>query len=145
MTKRYRSRALAAALATTQGLHAAGVMDAETRRMFDTLCLTRPFSFNGAKKRDMSLASTQEVGPVMQPIPVSRQVRLFRNNRNQAIRIPVEFELPGSEATITRDGDRLIIEPVRKSGLAALLDSWESCDEEFPEIDDQPPAPEEIF
>jgi antitoxin VapB len=43
-----------------------------------------------------------------------RHVKLFRNGRNQAVRIPVEFELPGSEAIIHRDGDRLIIEPVRK-------------------------------
>jgi len=27
-----------------------------------------------------------------------RHVRLFRNGRNQAVRIPVEFELPGDEA-----------------------------------------------
>ncbi len=77
--------------------------------------------------------------------PAPRQVRLFRNNRNQAIRIPVEFELPGSEAIISRDGDRLIIEPVRKRGLAALLDSWEPLDEEFPEIADPPPSPADIF
>jgi len=59
---------------------------------------------------------------------------LFPNNRNQAIRIPVEFELPGSEAIISRDGDRLIIEPVRTSGLAALLDSWEPLAEKFPRL-----------
>lgn len=74
-----------------------------------------------------------------------RQVRLFRNNRNQAIRIPVEFELPGSEAIISRDGDRLIIEPVRKKGLSALLDSWEPLDEEFPEIDDPASTPKDVF
>ncbi len=74
-----------------------------------------------------------------------RHVRLFRNNRNQAIRIPVEFELPGSEAIISRDGDRLVIEPVRSKGLAALLDSWEALDEEFPEIADPPPTPKDIF
>jgi antitoxin VapB len=82
---------------------------------------------------------------VPQSTPAPRQVRLFRNNRNQAIRIPVEFELPGSEAIISRDGDRLIIEPVRKKGLAALLDSWEPLDEEFPDIDDPVSAPENIF
>lgn len=77
--------------------------------------------------------------------PASRQVRLFRNNRNQAIRIPVEFELPGDEAIISRDGDRLIIEPVRRKGLAALLDSWEPLDEEFPKIDDPPLKPKDVF
>jgi antitoxin VapB len=50
-----------------------------------------------------------------------RHVELFRNGRNQAVRIPVEFELPGDEAIMHRDGDRLVIEPVRKRGLAALL------------------------
>ncbi len=77
--------------------------------------------------------------------PAPRHVRLFRNNRNQAIRIPVEFELPGSEAIISRDGDRLVIEPVRRKGLAALLDSWEPLTEEFPRIADAPPAPRDIF
>ncbi len=80
-----------------------------------------------------------------QTTPAPRQVRLFRNNRNQAIRIPVEFELPGSEAIISRDGDRLIIEPVRQGGLAALLDSWEEMDEVLPEISDPPVANEDIF
>ncbi len=35
-----------------------------------------------------------------------RRVKLFRNGRNQAVRIPVEFELPGDEAIMHRDGDR---------------------------------------
>lgn len=74
-----------------------------------------------------------------------RHVRLFRNGRNQAVRIPVEFELPGNEAIMHRDGDRLVIEPVRKRGLAALLASMTPIDETFPEIDDPPPAPERIF
>jgi len=72
-------------------------------------------------------------------------VRLFRNNRNQAVRIPVEFELPGTEAVIRRDGDRLIIEPVRKRGLTALLDSWEPLREELPEMSDPPPEAKDIF
>ena len=57
------------------------------------------------------------------PCPSRGHVRLFRNGRNQAVRIPVEFELPGGEAIMHRDGDRLVIEPVRKRGLVALLKS----------------------
>lgn len=71
-----------------------------------------------------------------------RHVRLFRNGRNQAVRIPVEFELPGNEAIMHRDGDRLIIEPMRKRGLVALLKTMKPIEEDFPEIDDPPPAPE---
>jgi len=64
-----------------------------------------------------------------------RSVKLFRNGRNQAVRIPVEFELPGNEATMHRDGNRLVIEPLRKRGLLALLDSIEPFADEFPDID----------
>lgn len=71
-----------------------------------------------------------------------RHVRLFRNGRNQAVRIPVEFELPGDEALMRRDGDRLVIEPLARRGLSALLASLEPLDEGFPEIADPPPAPE---
>jgi antitoxin VapB len=74
-----------------------------------------------------------------------RHVRLFRNGRNQAVRIPVEFELPGDEAIMHRDGDRLVIEPVRKRGLVGLLKSMKPIEERFPEIDDPVPAPEKLF
>ena len=74
-----------------------------------------------------------------------RQVRLFRNGRNQAVRIPVEFELPGEEAIMHREGDRLVIEPVRKRGLIALLKTMQPLDEEFPTIDDPVPAPEHVL
>ena len=71
-----------------------------------------------------------------------KRVRLFRNGRTQPVRIPVGFELPGNEAIMHRDGDRLVIEPVRKRGLIALLKSMTSLDEEFPEVHDPVPAPE---
>jgi antitoxin VapB len=74
-----------------------------------------------------------------------RHVRLFRNGRNQAVRIPVDFELPGDEAIMHRDGDRLVIEPVRKRGLIALLKTMKPLQEEFPPIDDPAPAPETML
>jgi antitoxin VapB len=78
-------------------------------------------------------------------MPERRHVRLFRNGRNQAVRIPVEFELPGNEAIMLRDGDRLVIEPVRKRGLVALLKTMTPLEEGFPEIGDVAPAPERVF
>jgi antitoxin VapB len=68
----------------------------------------------------------------------SRSVRLFRNGRSQAIRIPREFALPGNEATITRDRKgRLIVEPVKKLTMTELLDSWGPLSDEdaMPPID----------
>jgi len=75
----------------------------------------------------------------------AREVRLFRNNRNQAIRIPVEFELPGDRAILRKEGDRLIIEPVRKAGLLGLLAQWEPLDEELPAIEDATAPAEDVF
>jgi antitoxin VapB len=69
-----------------------------------------------------------------------RHVKLFRNGSNQAVRIAVEFELPGDEAIMHRDGDRLVIEPLRKRGVLALLATMKPLDEDFPEIEDRPPA-----
>ena len=74
-----------------------------------------------------------------------RHVKLFRNGRNQAVRIPVEFELPGDEAIMHRDGDRLVIEPMRKRGLIALLETMAPLEDAFPEIDDPVPAPEKVL
>ena len=75
-----------------------------------------------------------------------RHVSLFRNGRNQAIRIPREFELAGTEAVIRKEGERLIIEPAPpRARLLALLVGWEPLDEAFPEIPDTPPASEDVF
>ena len=68
-----------------------------------------------------------------------RHVRLFRNGRNQALRIPREFELEGEEALIRKEGDRLIVEPIRKGQLLALLASMEPLDEPFPDVDEDLP------
>ena len=67
-----------------------------------------------------------------------RVVKLFRNGRNQAVRIPREFELPGSEAVMRKEGPRLVIEPTPKKSLLELLRSWEPIDDEFPEIEELP-------
>jgi antitoxin VapB len=67
---------------------------------------------------------------------LERHVRLFRNGRNQALRIPREFELEGDEAIVRKEGDRLIVEPVRRGRLLALLNTLEPMDEPFPDVDE---------
>ena len=67
----------------------------------------------------------------------ARRAALFRNGRNQAIRIPKAFELPGDEVLVHREGNRLIIEPLTKQrGLLATLAELEPLDEELPDIDE---------
>lgn len=67
-----------------------------------------------------------------------RHVKLFRNGRNQAVRIPREFELPGEDAIMHKDGGRLIIEPIPPRSLLGLLATLKPIDDEFPPIDDRP-------
>ena len=50
-----------------------------------------------------------------------RTVSIFRNNRNQAIRLPKEFEFEGvTELTIERQGDTILLRPVRPSWSSFL-------------------------
>ena len=68
-----------------------------------------------------------------------RHVKLFKNGRNQAVRIPREFELPGEEAIMRKDGDRLIIEPAPPKSLLALLARLSPIEEAFPTLPDPLP------
>jgi antitoxin VapB len=67
-----------------------------------------------------------------------RRVKLFRDGRHQAIRIPREFELPGEDAIIRKEGQRLIIEAAPRRSLLAVLATLQPLDEDFPPIEDLP-------
>lgn len=67
-----------------------------------------------------------------------RHVKLFKNGRNQAVRIPREFELPGDEAIMRKEGDRLIIEPAHPKSLLAVLGTLQPLDETFPPVPELP-------
>lgn len=70
---------------------------------------------------------------------IERHVRLFRNGRNQAVRIPRDFELPGNDAIMRKEGERLIVEAAPRKSLLALLATLKPLDEDFPEVVDLPP------
>lgn len=73
-----------------------------------------------------------------------RHVKVFKNGRNQAIRIPREFEFSGEEAILRKEGDRLIIEPAPPKSLLAVLASLTPLPEDFPSIGDLPPEPVDL-
>jgi antitoxin VapB len=76
--------------------------------------------------------------------PPARYAALFRNGRNQAVRIPKEFEMDGDRVRISRDGARLILEPgVAPPRLMAILAELGPIDEEFPDVDADLPALDE--
>ena len=63
-----------------------------------------------------------------------QHVKLFRNGRNQAVRIPREFELPGKDAIMRREGERLIIEPAPPKSLLAVLEKLSPIPVKFPSV-----------
>lgn len=75
----------------------------------------------------------------------ARQVKLFRNGANQAVRIPREFELAGTRAMMRKVGNTLLIElfPVElpRGSPQAFLQALDDiaklgpCDDEFPDVD----------
>ena len=72
---------------------------------------------------------------------VRRRVKLFKNGRNQAARIPRAFALPGEDAIMRKADERPIIEPVPPKSLLALPATLAPLDEDFPPLADPPPEP----
>ena len=75
-----------------------------------------------------------------------RHVRVFRNGRSRAVRIPKELDIFGDEVVMRREGERVVIEAPRKRDLAEVLDYLRSLpplgpDDQFPEIEDLPAEP----
>ena len=72
---------------------------------------------------------------------IERRVKLVRFAGSQSVQIPNGFELPGKDAIMRKEGDRLIIEPARPRSLLALLKTLAPLDETFPPIPDVPVDP----
>jgi len=73
-----------------------------------------------------------------------RHVKVFRNGRNRAVRIPREFEFPGEDAIMRKEGKKLIIEPAPQKSLLAVLKTLKPIEEKFPDIVDSPPEPVDL-
>jgi hypothetical protein len=51
--------------------------------------------------------------------------KLFRNGRSQAVRLPKEFRFEGKEVSIRREGDSVVLEPLkRRSWPKGYWRSW---------------------
>jgi antitoxin VapB len=80
----------------------------------------------------------------MEIVMSERRVRLFRNGRNQAVRIPREFELPGKEVTMRLEDGRLILEPLTPVSLLEYLKTMTPIEEDWPDIEDPRPDAVEL-
>ena len=76
----------------------------------------------------------------------ARHARLFRNGRNQAVRIPREFELSADEVMIYKEDGRLVVVPIKRSPtLAEVLSRLTPLEENFPDMADPPVALEDFL
>ena len=79
------------------------------------------------------------------------RAKLFQHGGSQAVRLPKAFRFEGSEVTVRRDGEAVILEPVkhRRPRTREEMDAfWARIDAlsqgEFPDRD-QPPMQERDF
>jgi len=61
-----------------------------------------------------------------------KTVKLFKNGRSQALRLPKEFRFEGvKEVSIRREGKAVILEPVEEFSWNEWWGSWRPLGEEF--------------
>lgn len=81
---------------------------------------------------------THRVETNRKPVAGTRTARLFRNGRNQAVRLPKEYEFDADEVLIRKVGDDLVLTPRPRSWDDYFSRGSSLCDD-FPEdLDDLP-------
>lgn len=72
--------------------------------------------------------------------------KIFRNGRNQAIRIPIELSFDADQVTLTKRGNALIVRPKPTAGWDRFFDdSSLVLPEDFEPGEDSPPPERDLF
>ena len=76
---------------------------------------------------------------------VSRRASIFRNGANQAVRLPQELRFPDEikEVRILRQGDSLLISPIRRDWASFFSLQVDVPDDFLEQRDDSPPQSRE--
>lgn len=77
-------------------------------------------------------------------MPNSRHVYLLRDGQHQVLNIPHEFALSSTEVLLRKEGNRLIVEPIRPGSLLSLLATLKDIPENFPNVDEGLPPLDDI-
>ncbi len=72
------------------------------------------------------------------------KAKIFRNGRNQAIRIPVELSFDTDTVTLERRDDALIVRPVKLGWDAFFGDESMVLPQDFNTGDDSPPQARDL-
>lgn len=70
---------------------------------------------------------------------MSQRAKLFKSGGSQAVRLPKEFRFEGEEVLVDRQGDVVILKPVKRTWSRKFLDLMGSAPD-FPYPDEPPPA-----
>jgi antitoxin VapB len=70
---------------------------------------------------------------------MARRAKLFKSGGSQAVRLPKEFRFDGDEVLVSRQGERVILEPLKASWSRGFLDLAGSAPD-FPYPEEPPPA-----
>ena len=70
------------------------------------------------------------------------RAKIFQNGRSQAVRLPKAFRMPGDEVKISKEGDKVILEPVKRFDWPDGFWKLFSKDEDF--IIPEPAPTEEV-
>lgn len=79
-----------------------------------------------------------EIRKARPPTAPRKTARLFTNGASQAVRLPKEFRMEGSEVRIWKEGNRVVLEPV-DTGWEALFEVLKEFPKDFMIERNQPP------
>jgi antitoxin VapB len=69
--------------------------------------------------------------------------KIFQNGRSQAVRLPKEFRLPGKEVKISKQGNKIILEPIESSWEQWFLSLGQFSDDFMAQGREQPDKAQE--
>ena len=76
---------------------------------------------------------------------MTAKAKIFKHGRSQAVRLPKEFRLPGTEVRVSRHGKGVLLEPIEQdidAWLAELQSLARLGGPFMPEGRQQPPMPD---
>ena len=70
------------------------------------------------------------------------RAKLFMHGRSQAVRLPKEFRLPGTEVYVRRQGDDVVLSSRPRASMRSLVEALEELDLAVPIVRGQPAEPD---
>lgn len=104
-----------------------------------------PVSLVGGKRKRISRADQAVAAATAAATSERKTARLFTNGASQAVRLPKEFRMSGTEVRIWKEGNRVVMEPIDSRGesLADVIERfYAECPEGLNLERNQPPMQE---